>query len=123
MKNLMKNNNLNYREIFNMKEYNEQNTTDRGTKKKPTIINKIRLNKFKAYFCVLCIRNSKNLQNILLEEGMNIIIEKLDILHIFRKILKDDMNNEKLEKIEVIGMSDKCKQNLENIKIFSNINS
>ena len=123
MKNLMKNNNLNYREIFNMKEYNEQNTTDRGTKKKPTIINKIRLNKFKAYFCVLCIRNTKNLQNILLEEGMNIIIEKLDILHIFRKILKDDMNNEKLEKIEVIGMSDKCKQNLENIKIFSNINS
>ena len=72
---------------------------------------------------MLCIRNTKNLQNILLEEGMNIIIEKLDILHIFRKILKDDMNNEKLEKIEVIGMSDKCKQNLENIKIFSNINS
>jgi len=115
--NFMKNNNLNYRDIFKMKEYSEQNTTDRGTEKKSTIIRKIKLNKFKAYFCVLCIRSTKNLQNILLEEGMNIIIEKLDILHMFRKIFKDDMINEKLSKIEVIGMSDKCKQNLENLNI------
>ena len=106
---------MNYRDIFNMKEYSEQNTTDRGTEKKSKIISKIRLNKFKAYFCVLCIRSTKNLQNILLEEGMNIIIEKLDILYMFRKIFKDDMTNEKLTKIEVIRMSDKCKQNLENI--------
>jgi hypothetical protein len=123
MKNLIKNNNLNYREIFNMKEYSEQNENDRSNEKKPVIISKIKLNKFKAYFCVLCIRSTKNFQNILLEEGMNIIIEKLDILHIFRKIFKDDMNNEKHAKIEVIGMSEKCKQNLESINIFSNIKS
>ena len=123
IKNIMKNNNMNYRDIFNMKEYSEQNTTDRGTEKKSKIISKIRLNKFKAYFCVLCIRSTKNLQNILLEEGMNIIIEKLDILYMFRKIFKDDMTNEKLTKIEVIRMSDKCKQNLENINISSFIKS
>jgi hypothetical protein len=35
---------------------------------------------------------------------------------------KYDMYNEK-PKIEVIGMSDKCKQNLEKINILRNINS
>ena len=123
IKYLMKNNNLNYRDFFNMKENNEQNTTDKGTEKKPAIISKIKLNKFKAYFCVLCIRSTKNLQNILLEEGMNIIIEKLDILYMLRKIFKDDKYNEKLSNNEVIGMSEKCKQNLENINISNIIKS
>ena len=113
-KNTLKNNNQN-----NIVILNEQNTLERGTEKRE-IINKIKLNKFKVYFCFLCIRKTKNMNNILLDEGMNIVNEKLDILNLFRNMYKYDMTKEKLSKIETKEMSDECKQSLESLYISSN---
>jgi len=113
-KNLLKNNNQNNRAILN-----EQNTLDRGTEKR-AIIDKIKLSKLKVYFCFLCIRKTKNMNNILLDEGMNIVNEKLDILNLFRNMYKYDMIKEKVSKIETKGMSDECKQSLESLYVSSN---
>ena len=111
-KNEMKNNNMNYRDIFNMQEYKGHNRMEMGDVKQTSIISEIKLNKFKIYFCFLCIRKAKNVQNILLDEGMKIINEKLDILNLFRKIYKDDIANEKFTKIDFKKMSEECRENL-----------
>ena len=113
-RNILNNNNQNNRVILN-----EQNTLDRGNEKR-AIIDKIKLNKFNVYFCFLCIRKTKNMNNILLDEGMNIVNEKLDILNLFRNMYKYDMTKEKLSKIEAKGMSDECKQSLDSLYISSN---
>ena len=113
-RNILNNNKQNNRVILN-----EQNTLDRGNEKR-AIIDKIKLNKFNVYFCFLCIRKTKNMNNILLDEGMNIVNEKLDILNLFRNMYKYDMTKEKLSKIEAKGMSDECKQSLESLYISSN---
>ena len=122
-KNATKNNNINYRNIFNTQEYKDQNTMEKGSVKQSSTISEIKFNKFKIYFCFLCIRKTKNVQNILLDEGMNIVNEKLDILNLFRKIYKDDMTSEKFTKIEIKKMSDKCNQNLESLYSSSNFKS
>ena len=111
-KNEMKNNNMNYRDIFNMQKYKGHNRMEMGDVKQASIISEIKLNKFKIYFCFLCIRKTKNVQNILLDEGMKIINEKLDILNLFRKIYKDDIANEKFTKIDFKKMSEECRENL-----------
>jgi len=122
-KNAMKNNNMNYRDIFNAQESTNQKSIEKGALKQQFIISKIKFNKFNIYFCFLCIRKTKNVQNILLDEGMSIVNEKLDILNLFRKIYKDDMTNDIFTKIEIKKMSDKCKQNLNNLCIFTNFES
>jgi len=113
-KNFLGNNNQYNREMLN-----EQKTLDRGIGKR-AIIDNIKLSKFKVYLCFLCIRKTKNLNNILLDEGMNMVNEKLDILNLFRNMFKNDMIKGKLSKIETKEMSDECKQSLERIDIFSN---
>ena len=67
------------------------------------------------YLCFCCVRKRKIIQNILLNEGMNIISEKLDIFNIFDKLFKDEKIQEKLLKNEVIQMSDECKINIQSI--------
>ena len=91
----------------------------RGSDKKKEegkIIHRIRENKFCTYCCFLCIRKRKNMQNVLLDEGMKVITEKLDIFNLFKKIYRA----ERLQEIDnlfedYIEMSDECKQNLLNL--------
>ena len=78
------------------------------------IITKIKENKFCKYFCFFCTRKRKNLENVLLDEGMNIIVDQLDIMNIFRKIYRDDLQDN-IRKNEVIDMSDSCKFFLHNL--------
>jgi len=79
------------------------------------IIKKIKYNPFCTYFCFLCVRKKKNIPNTLVNEGMNIIVEQLDILNLFRKLLKDEKIQETFSKDEVIVMSDNCKLNIQEI--------
>lgn len=51
---------------------------------------------------------------ILYNEGMRIIYQKLDIIYIFKKIFKDDIN---ITDKETIEMSDTCKIDLQNLKL------
>ena len=60
-------------------------------------------------------KKKKNIPNTLVNEGMNIIVEQLDILNLFRKLLKDEKIQETFSKDEVIVMSDNCKLNIQEI--------
>lgn len=82
--------------------------------KKKTVISKIKVNRCTLYLCFLCVRKKKNVQNILLDEGMKIIIEKLDILNIFKKMnILDKTQDKNMD--ETIEMSEECKKCLDDI--------
>ena len=84
------------------------------------IIDKIKLNKMCIYLCFCCVRKRRNLQNILLDEGMKIIIENLDIMNLFRNLHRlEKMRDKNNTKDDVIEMSEECKKNL--LYINSNI--
>ena len=76
------------------------------------IIDKIKINKTYLFFCFLYVRKKRNRENILLDEGKKLIIEKLDILNIFRKLF---CNDEILKNERNIKMSDTCINNLKYI--------
>ena len=74
------------------------------------IISHIKLNNCCIYFWFCFARKKKNIQNILLDEGMSVINEKLDILNIFRILHKDEIIQEKIQnKEDIFEMSETCK--------------
>ena len=77
------------------------------------------MNKICLYLCFCCARKRKNVQNILLDEGMKVIKENLDLLNIFQKISKMKENDEIKE--QMIDMSQECKYNLQSIDIEKEI--
>jgi len=105
---------------INSNELEEGNRDTERDNKSRRIIKKIKYNPFCTYFCFLCVRKKKNIPNTLVNEGMNIIVEQLDILNLFRKLLKDEKIQETFSKDEVILMSDNCKFNIQ--EIMKNIN-
>jgi hypothetical protein len=98
------------------KENNQYLDTQRGNdvqKDGQSIIHKVKDNKCCVYCCFLCVRKRKNLQNVLLDEGMKVITEKLDIMNLFKKIYRDEKLQEKeMVSHDSIEMSDECKENL-----------
>ena len=52
------------------------------------------------------------MENILLDEGMRIIIEKLDIINIFKSLCRDDIS---LKEEKIIKMSNNCIKRLNEI--------
>ena len=97
---------------FNIKDFapnsNNINHQEENGQKNQKIINKIKYNRACIYLCFFFTRKRKNIQNILLDEGMNIISEKMDIFNMFKKIYKDEELQEKI-KNRNIEMSDECK--------------
>ena len=78
------------------------------------IITRIELNQFKPKFCYK--QKREHFEKILLEEGMKIILKKLDVQNLFKKIYKDDPNiDEKNAESEYIEMSNNCKKELRNV--------
>ena len=55
------------------------------------------------------------MHNYLLDEGMRIISEKIDIFNIFDKMYKDEEITEKVVINKTIDMSDKCKLQLQSL--------
>ena len=95
---------------FNYMGYNKNyKETGKGKKK---IINKIKLSKLNIYFCLCCARKMKNIENILIDEGMTIISEKLDITNIFIKLYRDEIIQQKFKKDDTLEISDECKRKL-----------
>ena len=117
------NNEFNDQKSFNIKIINTNDDKEINIEKekedeKRKIIRKIKRNKFYEYLCFLFIRKIKNIQNTLLDEGMNVITEKLDILNIFRKINRDD-RIQIISKEDNIEMSEICKAKIN--KIMNNV--
>jgi hypothetical protein len=88
------------------------NIKDGNNQSKENIISKIKIKRALIYCGFLFVRKRKTVENILLDEGMNIIKEKLDIFNIFDKVYRSEKIHEKLIKQEIFEMSDECKKNL-----------
>ena len=80
------------------------------------IVKKVRLNRACIYFWFCFVRRGKNTDNILINEGMDIISKKLDIFNIFEKIYKDDQKNEPMLN-KIFPMSDECKTGLKLLRL------
>ena len=80
-------------------------------------INKIKFTRACVYLCFCCARRRNNMQNILLDEGMHIINEHLDIFNLFEQLYKHGKTQEKLKRREnaIIEMSDICKIKLKSL--------
>ena len=100
--------------IISRKESNTSNSKEFNRKKK--IINKVRLNRACVYFCFCFVRRSKNLENVLINEGMDLISKRLDIFNIFEKMYKDEHRDEPLLN-KIFSMSDECKTGLRTIRL------
>ena len=85
-------------------------------------IKKLSTNMFCTYFCFCCSRKRENFGNVLLDEAMNIITEKLDIYNIFRNMYYiDDVKMKSNYEYEDFEISDECKEKLKEIssKIYN----
>jgi hypothetical protein len=79
-------------------------------------ISKISFNWVGLYICLLCTRKRKNIKNILLDEGMELFSEKLDVINIFRQLMKIENNKHFNNELIPILMSDECKLKLQKFK-------
>ena len=107
-KNIKKNNKIKIDDIIIGNEKRRKNQIMK--KKNKNFVNKIKINKCYLCICFLFIKSRKNLQNILVNEGMGIITQYLDVLNIFKKLYRDGKIQEELqkEKDDIIEMSDEC---------------
>ena len=72
------------------------------------------INNFFVIFAFCCIRKRKNVNSYILEEGLNIIKERLDILNIFKILYNDEKFQDSLKNKNIeIEMSDNCKKKLQ----------
>ena len=121
------NNNVNNFRILSLSKRNNNKTYDYGeviinkcntnikdgnNQSKENIISKIKIKRRSIYCGFLFIRRRKTVENVLLDEGMNVIKEKLDIFNIFDIVYRSEKIHEKLIKQEIFEMSDECKKNL-----------
>ena len=81
---------------------------------KRNIIDKVYINNFFVIFAFCCIRKRKNINSYILDEGLDIIKERLDILNIFKKLYCEEqiLDVYRIKKND-IKMSDDCKKKLQ----------
>ena len=108
-----------YTNNFNISNSNEANENEKEKNKdleERKIVNKIKINKCSIFFCFLRVRKFNNLPNILLDEGMTLIMEKLDIRYLLKKIFKNDIIQENYDfKNMELKMSDESKERIQKI--------
>jgi hypothetical protein len=80
-------------------------------------VNKIKMTRACIYLFFCCTRRRKIIQNVLIDEGMLIISEKLDVFNIFEQLYKNGKIQEKVKRreIDTIEMSDICKKKLKTL--------
>ena len=111
-KGIIKNNNQNNHNGVD-KITNNVNGMRENDQQNGNIISKIRITRARIYLCFCCARKLKKIHNYLLDEGMRIISEKVDIFNIFDKMYKDEEITEKVVINKTIEMSDLCKLKLQ----------
>ena len=83
-----------------------------------SFINHVNMNYFCVHFGFCCVRSKKNMQNILMDEAMNLVTEKLDIINIFRTMCLNEEIQFKYEfNIDIIQMSEECVNALKDIDV------
>jgi len=109
--------NLSKRDVTNDNNNYNFNIDQEDNEAKGHIVNKIKITRAWIYLCFCCVRKKNNMQNILLNEGRNIISEHLDIFNMFEQLYKHHKNQGKVQKREndIIEMSDICKVKLKSL--------
>ena len=102
-----------YKSDRNICNFSKNIEKDENGLPKRKIISTIRINRTCLYICFFYVRRRNNLQNILLNEGMKLVIEKLDLLNLFRTIYRDEKIHLKIKTEDLINMSKICKKNLD----------
>ena len=78
-----------------------------------SILDEIKINKFFIVFAFCCIRKRKNVNNYVLNEGLNIIGQRLDIINIFKKLYYDEkVQKYYVKQTEELPMSEKKKKKI-----------
>ena len=112
---------------FNSNTPKDNNNTNKKKTKvkeneegKTLIISEIVHNRCFIYFCFFWARKKKNMQNTLINEGINIFKKKMDLIRFFKKLYRSD---DKDEEMPTINMSEPCtKTVLELLKKSNNKN-
>ena len=94
----------------NLSKLKETKTKNQKSEKR-NIIYYIKVNKCCICFFFLCAKRRKNVQNILLNEGMVLITQNLDIVNIFNKIYRNGKIEDTI-KNHTLKMSDECANRL-----------
>jgi hypothetical protein len=94
----------------NLSKLKETKTKNQKSEKR-NIIYRIKVNKCCICFFFLCTKRKKNVQNILLNEGMLLITQNLDIVNIFNKIYRNGKIEDTI-KNHTLKMSDECANRL-----------
>ena len=104
--NIMNNNSIVSSENLRPEISNKEDKTN-------SILDEIKINKFFIVFAFCCIRKRKNVNNYVLNEGLNIIGQRLDIINIFKKLYYDEKVQKYYVKLtEELPMSDECKEKI-----------
>ena len=86
---------------------NKKNKKGKEKERKSLIISEIVHNRCFIYCCFFLARKKTNMQNTLVDEGINIFKKKMDLIRFFKKLYKSD---DKDEEMETITMSEPCKK-------------
>lgn len=110
----MSNKNEKNQNNLNINNFNQEDKETEGH-----FINKIKMTRACIYLFFCCARRRKIMQNILIDEGMFIISQRLDVFNIFEQLYKNEkiLDKEKAKKTDKIEMSDICKLKM---KTFNN---
>ena len=79
------------------------------------IIDKVNFSKADKFVCFFCIRKRTNLQNILIDEGMELVSEYLDVINIFKRAHLENKLLGKIDNEDFIEMSDECKKGVQKV--------
>ena len=115
-KELIKNNLKDEKEVFRISNNNDLNDKNKELEGKRNKISKISFTWVDLYVCILCTRKRKNVKNILIDEGMELFSEKLDVINIFNQLIRVEKFEHVINELKPIEMSDECKLRLEKIK-------
>ena len=104
------NNKMNIDNRISSEEKIRKSEIEKSNEKNIKVIDRIKLNRCCIFFWFCLVRKKKNIQNVLLDEGMDVIVEKLDIMNIFKILHKDEMIQESYaNKEDIFEMSETCR--------------
>ena len=108
------NNKMNIDNRISSEEKIRKSEIEKSNEKNIKVIDRIKLNRCCIFFWFCFVRKKKNIQNVLLDEGMDVIVEKLDIMNIFKILHKDEMIQESYaNKEDIFEMSETCRQKIQ----------
>ena len=111
----------NINNIDNAAQFEGKEKTERNEDENRRIIDRVKMKCCCIYFWFCFARKKKNIDNVLLDEGMRIIVENLDIINIFKKINSAEIIEKTLKaRGSLIEMSEECKQKIHFLNKFTN---